>query len=76
MNAEDTVITDETTKMAMSDIKNRWLHGNGKKDTFEHDCIDEIISTQRQIQAEISFKAGYEHAIKEGVVKKLVDKDK
>ena len=60
--AKDTVITDEVTKLAMSDIKNRWLHSTGRKTTFEHDCIEEIISTNRQIQADVSFKAG----VKEG----------
>lgn len=57
MSQEDRLLKSED-KLAMSDIKNRWLHstgGEGDKTNFEHDCIDEIIHTQRVIQDAKSY---------------------
>ena len=58
MEAKDTIIKDELIKVAMSDIKNRWLHSKGRKTTFEYDCFDDIMQTNRFVQADVSFKAG------------------
>ncbi len=46
------LLTDEKIKLAMSDIKNRWLHSKGKKTFFEYDCFFEIISINRFAQRE------------------------
>lgn len=67
MKAEDTIIKDEVIKVAMSDIKNRWLHSKGKKDTFEHDCFDDIIQTNRFVQADVSFSKGRSEGFEAGV---------
>jgi hypothetical protein len=54
------VIKDDVVRLAISDIKNRWLHserGTGDPCHFEHDCFDAIIYTYCLVQARASFKA-------------------